>query len=184
MNNFLNLVTSNEDKLREFQNILGSHFSIHQINIDLPELQSNSIEYVATQKCLVAFNQIKESVIIEDTSLGFASMGGLPGPYVKWFMKKIGPEGLFKMLSGFENSLATASCIIAYMNKNLKSPVLFTGRIDGNIVFPKGNTNFGWDCIFQPLGYELTFAELSDNEKNKISHRKKAIDTMMSYFGL
>ena len=58
--------------------------------------------------------QVGGAVMVEDTSLCFNAMGGLPGPYIKWFLQKLGHEGLNKMLAGFEDKTGYAQCIFAY----------------------------------------------------------------------
>jgi inosine triphosphate pyrophosphatase len=73
-------------------------------------------------------------------------------------------------------------CIIAYMGPELKEPELFVGKTPGVIVEPRGARDFGWDPVFQPDGYEQTYAELPKEVKNKISHRYRAIDLMREYF--
>ena len=60
--------------------------------MDLPEYQGTPQE-VATSKCLEAARQVKGPVLVEDTSLCFNALGGMPGPYIKWFLKSIGPSG-------------------------------------------------------------------------------------------
>lgn len=74
---------------------------------DLPEYQGDA-DTVSRQKCESAYSIIKGPVIVEDTCLCFDALNGLPGPYVKWFLKSIGPEGLHKMLAGFEDHSAKA----------------------------------------------------------------------------
>ena len=64
---------------------------------------------------MIAYQQTKKAVLVEDTSLCFNAYKGLPGPYIKWFLKGIGPEGLAKMVQPFEDKTAYAMCIIAYM---------------------------------------------------------------------
>jgi len=63
----------------------------------VPELQGDA-EEIAREKALIAFNQAKKPVLVEDTSLCFNAYKGLPGPYIKWFLANIGPEGLAKMV--------------------------------------------------------------------------------------
>ena len=58
--------------------------------------------------------QVGGAVMVEDTSLCFKAYGGLPGPYIKWFLAKLGHEGLNKMLAGFDDKSAYAQCIFAY----------------------------------------------------------------------
>ena len=64
-----------------------------------------------------AFKIIGTPLIVEDTSLCYNALGGLPGAYIKWFYKKIGNEGLFNLLFGFEDKSAYSQCIIAYIDK-------------------------------------------------------------------
>lgn len=106
----------------------------------------------------------------------------LLGPYIKWFLDKIGPEGLHKMLEGWEDKGAEAVCTFAFCEGASSEVKLFQGRTQGTIVFPRGPRDFGWDPIFQPTGYEKTYAELPKEEKNKISHRFRALDEMRNYF--
>ena len=60
--------------------------------------------------------------MVEDTSLCYNAYGGLPGPYIKWFLKKLGHEGLVAMLAGFEDKSAYAQCIFAYTPGELTWP--------------------------------------------------------------
>jgi inosine triphosphate pyrophosphatase len=80
------------------------------------------------------------------------------------------------MVQPFEDKKGYAQCIIAYMSPELKEPVLFIGKTPGKIVEPRGSRDFGWDPVFEPEGYEQTYAELDKEIKNKISHRFRAID--------
>lgn len=113
----------------------------------------------------------------------FNVLGGLPGPYIKWFLSKIGPEGLHKLLTEWEDKSAVAVCTIAYSEGGDKDEViLFQGKTEGTIVKPRGDTDFGWDPCFQPNGSILTYAEMPKSEKNRISHRTKAVEKLRSFF--
>lgn len=180
----ITFVTGNVKKLEEFVAIMGKSCprEITNKKIDLPEYQGE-IDEISRKKCLTAVDMLKGPVIIEDTSLCFNAMQGLPGPYIKWFQDKLGPEGLYNMLTGWEDKTAQAVCTFAYSSGNEGDPVLlFQGRTDGQIVAPRGCRDFGWDSCFQPEGYDLTYAELSKDIKNQISHRSKAVDKLKEYF--
>jgi len=97
-------------------------------------------------------------------------------------LDKLGHEGLNKLLAGYEDKTAYAMNILAYMDNEVDKPILFIGKTDGTIVLPRGPKDFGWDPIFQPIGYDLTYAEMEKDEKNKISHRSKALQEMIKYF--
>lgn len=178
------IVTGNPNKLKEFKQILGADFpyEITSQDVDLPEYQGTP-EEIATAKSKLAVEHIKGPCLVEDTSLCFNALGGMPGPYIKWFLSKIGPKGLYKMLAGFEDKTAEAVCIFAYSSGEPGTePKLFIGRTPGTIVDPRGPTDFGWDPCFQPQGYTQTYAEMAKEEKNKISHRGKAVELFKKYF--
>nr|XP_022313949.1 inosine triphosphate pyrophosphatase-like isoform X1 [Crassostrea virginica]XP_022314007.1 inosine triphosphate pyrophosphatase-like isoform X1 [Crassostrea virginica] len=178
------LCTGNKNKLKEFMQILGPDFPYKVVNVDvdLPEFQGEPDE-VAREKCKLAAERLKCPVVTEDTSLCFNALGGLPGPYIKWFLKKLGPEGLHKMLSGFEDKSAVAMCTLAYSSGEKDSEVtLFCGETPGKIVEPRGPNDFGWDPCFQPEGFTQTYAEMPKETKNTISHRYRAVELFRKHF--
>ncbi|XP_017781072.1 PREDICTED: inosine triphosphate pyrophosphatase-like [Nicrophorus vespilloides] len=184
MSKKLTFVTGNVKKLEEIVKILGSNFpfELNNKSLDLPELQGE-INEISVKKCMEAYKQLNTPVIVEDTCLCFNGLKGLPGPYIKWFLEKLGPEGLYKMLDGFEDKSAEAVCTFAYYSgENDDEVVLFQGRTKGVIVDPRGPRDFGWDPCFQPEGYNQTYAEMAKDEKNKISHRYRALDKLQTYF--
>ncbi|XP_040216060.1 inosine triphosphate pyrophosphatase [Rana temporaria] len=177
-------VTGNAKKLEEVVQILGDKFPCKLVakKIDLPEYQGEPDE-ISIQKCKEAAKEIEGPVIVEDTCLCFNALGGLPGPYIKWFLDKLKPEGLHRMLAGFDDKSAYALCTFAYSTGNPDDPVLlFRGKTLGQIVSPRGPRDFGWDPCFQPDGFEQTYAELPKEVKNSISHRYRALKEMSEYF--
>ncbi|XP_078053573.1 inosine triphosphate pyrophosphatase [Augochlora pura] len=178
-------VTGNAKKLEEFVAILGKSFPLEITSkaVDLPEYQGASIDDICSSKCRAAADLVKGPVIVEDTCLCFNAMKGLPGPYIKWFLEKIGPEGLHQMLHGWEDKTAEAVCTFAYCAGEPDDSVqLFQGRTQGTIVSPRGTRDFGWDCCFQPLDSDKTYAELPKEVKNEISHRSKALQKLKDHF--
>ncbi|CAK1603413.1 unnamed protein product [Parnassius mnemosyne] len=180
----LTFVTGNIKKLEEVKAILGTNLTFEVINhkLDLPELQGE-VEEVSIKKCQEAARRLMKPVVVEDTCLSFNALKGLPGPYIKWFLEKLEPEGLTRLLTGWDDKSAQAICTFAYCScsdDNL-DVILFQGKTTGKIVSPRGPRDFGWDCIFQPDGYNLTYAELPKEEKNKISHRYKALNKLKTF---
>ena len=168
---------------------------VYNQKLDLPELQGEP-EYVAREKCRKAFDIIQGPVIVEDTSLCFNALNGLPGVYIKWFLEKTGHKGLNNLLAAYDDKTAYAQCIFALAippspanhdgkaSKNSECKVeLFVGRAPGKIVPARGKKDFGWDPIFQPDEGpgELTYGEMSKEEKGKISHRSKALAKLENY---
>lgn len=90
----INFITGNANKLREFTQIIGDFDGYEFVctKLDLPEYQGEP-EEIAREKCKTALAIINEPVLVEDSSLGFNALHGLPGPYVKWFVDKLKPKG-------------------------------------------------------------------------------------------
>lgn len=179
----ITFVTGNMKKLEELKAILGNGFpfKLDNAKIDLPELQGEP-EEVAIEKAKLAAKEINGPILIEDTSLCFNALGGLPGVYIKWFFEKVGNEGLYKMLEGFEDKSGYAQCIFTFCAGPESVPVTFVGRTYGKIVKPRGPEGFGWDPVFEPDEHDKTFAELDKEVKNKISHRFNSLMKVKSYF--
>jgi inosine triphosphate pyrophosphatase len=178
--------TGNKKKLEEVVAILANHSGsplpceIDSVKLDLPELQGEPGD-IAKEKCRLAAAQVNGPVMVEDTCLCFNALKGLPGPYIKWFLQKLGHEGLNSMLTGFEDKTAYALCTFAFSMGPGHEPIVFEGRTDGKIVEARGPHDFGWDPIFMPDGFEETYAELDKDVKNTISHRYRALDALRKY---
>ncbi|KNC81072.1 Ham1 family protein, partial [Sphaeroforma arctica JP610] len=120
-------------------------------------------------------------VLVEDTSLCFNALGGLPGPYIKWFLDKTGHTGLNNLLMAYEDKSAYALCTFAYSQGPGHEPVVFSGKCHGSIVPARGPHAFGWDPIFLPDGFDTTFAEMDKDVKNTISHRSRALAQVKTF---
>ncbi|QKX60814.1 uncharacterized protein TRUGW13939_07960 [Talaromyces rugulosus] len=168
----INFITGNENKLIEVRAILGDTVTVNSKAVDVPEIQGTS-EEIAIEKCRRAADEVGGPVLTEDTALEFHALKGLPGPYIKWFLESLGLDGLNKMLDPYEDRSAEAVCTFAFSHGPGEEPILFQGRTLGKIVAARGPTKFGWDPIFEYEGQ--TYAEMDKAEKNKISHRFKAL---------
>lgn len=179
---YLTFVSSNSMKIREVKLLLGDSFPLELrcVNLELEEPQATPIE-ISQAKCRQAAALCDGPVIVEDTSLCFNALNGLPGPYIKWFYESIGNEGLSKLLLGFEDKTAFAQCVLSFSMGKDQEIKTFVGSVDGIIVSPTGPTGFGWDPIFKPLGRNTTFSQMDRSEKNKISHRAKAFRQFITY---
>jgi len=171
----LYFITGNKGKFEEVKSILGN---VEQLDIDLPEIQEIDARKIIKAKLLEALRHRKGEFFVEDTSLYLDCLKGLPGPLIKWFLKTIGNEGLYKITEKLENNKAEAKTIIGYAKGG--EIHFFEGKITGKIVSPRG-TGFGWDPIFQPDGFSKTCGEMTSHEKNKISMRKAALTKLKDY---
>ena len=175
----LHFVTSSANKFAEAKKLFQSDtYDLVQLDLDLPEYQGDS-EEIAIKKCLEAESIIPQNAypyIIEDTGLHFNCLNGLPGPYIKWFLKSIGNEGLVKITQPYEDKTAYIQCILTLKINDKTSPKSFIGKIDGTIVPARGKKDFGWDPIFEVNG--KTFGEMDIDTKNQYSHRFKAFQKL------
>lgn len=174
-------------KVREVEKILAKHgafnltnpedsmVNLRIINVDLPEIQEVNTQGIAKEKALLGAQLAGGPCLVEDTSLKFHALGGMPGPYIKWFQERLKSDGLYKILTAYEDKTATAVCTLAFCPAPHADPVLFTGKVEGQIVAPVEGRGFGWDSIFVPNGETRPFSLLSTEEKNELSHRGKAV---------
>ncbi|KAI2643475.1 inosine triphosphate pyrophosphatase-like protein [Xylaria nigripes] len=172
----VNFITGNANKLSEVRAILEpAAIAVRNQALDLPEIQG-SLEEVTLEKCRVAADLVGGPVLVEDTCLCFNALNGLPGPYIKWFLKSIGHEGLNNLLAAYEDKSAQAVATFGFCRGPGKEVLLFQGRTDGKIVPARGPTHFGWDAIFEYEG--KTYAEMDKEKKNMISHRGRALEAL------
>jgi len=170
-NDQLILVSSNPNKGIEAERILG--VPLLRVSLALPEIQAATVEEITRYKLETAKTKGYGRLIVEDVSLGFDELGNFPGPYVKWLLEAAGGQGLAAIAYALNNRAAKAQCCVGYWNGSQVH--MFLGETPGEIlVQPRGQRRFGWDAWFQPRDAQKTFAELSDEEKDAISHRGKA----------
>jgi inosine triphosphate pyrophosphatase len=186
----------------------SSIVDLRVLEVDLPELQEVDTMAIAKNKALLAAQLANGACLVEDTSLHFHALGGMPGPYIKWFQETLKSAGLYNILAAYEDKSATAVCTLAFSPAPHADPVLFTGECHGQIVPPEpGEHGFGWDSIFVPDEelYEIdsekksendsddsknegfyrrrSFSQMSMVEKNKLSHRGKAVRQLAAWLG-
>ncbi|OBT78487.1 Ham1 family protein [Pseudogymnoascus sp. 05NY08] len=176
----LNFITGNKHKLAEVQAILGGAVDLQSRSIDLVEIQGTIVE-ISKDKCRRAAEEVQGPVLVEDTALIFNAFKNLPGPYIKWFFESLGHDGLNKLLAGFEDKSAESVCTFAYSEGPGHEPIIFQGRTEGKIVPARGAIAFGWDPIFEYGPAGQTYAEMPKAEKNKISHRGKALEKLKAW---
>lgn len=175
-------VTGNKAKAEDVQKILN--FPIEIIDMDLEEIQELDLEKVALYKVMEAFNKIKTPVIIDDVGFYVDAWNNFPGPLIKWVLKAGNGNAslLLKMLKGVKQRSATAKLVVAYHDG--KGVHCFSGEARGRVankIRAGNNFGFGWDSIFIPDGFDKTYGEMTFEEKNAISHRRKALDKLKQF---
>ncbi|MBO3802798.1 MAG: XTP/dITP diphosphatase [Candidatus Brockarchaeota archaeon] len=176
-------VTGNPGKFLEAKELLGKYgIRLEQADIEVTEPQSDDLEEVAVKCAEEALKKAGERFIIEDSGLFVNSLNGFPGVYSSYVHRKIGCEGILRLLAGSADRSAYFMAALAYGEPG-SGVRLFTGRVDGNVATePRGKSGFGYDPLFIPFGSHSTFAEMSIEEKNKFSHRAKALKAFASWF--
>lgn len=169
--NPLILVSGNPNKGIEAERILG--VPLLRVSLSLPEIQAATVEEITRYKLEVARAKGHSRLVVEDVSLGFDELGNFPGPYVRWLLEAAGGSGLAAIAYALNNRAARAQCCVGYWNGT--DVKIFLGEVAGQIlVEPRGERHFGWDAWFQPREGKKTFAEMSDDEKDAVSHRGRA----------
>jgi len=178
--------TNNQHKLREISQIVGNDFkilSLSDINCfdDIPEEQ-DTIEGNASQKSFYVFEKFGVDCFADDTGLEVEALNGAPGVYSARYAGKecIAENNIEKLLHNLENQSnrkARFKTVISLIIN--KKEYLFEGLVNGIILTQKrGNGGFGYDPVFVPDGHTQTFAEMSAETKNNISHRALAVNKL------
>ena len=181
--------TNNKHKIKEITEMVGNKIkilSLSDINctVDLPETH-NTIEENAIEKALYIYSHYGKNCFSDDSGLFVEALNNQPGVYSARYA---GPQRksidnnnlLLKNLTGITNRKAAFRTVIALIINGEKH--IFEGKINGQIAIePKGTNGFGYDPLFIPDGYTKTFAELTDEEKNNLSHRRLALEKLMNF---
>lgn len=178
----LTFVSSNEEKYREIRGALsGCGVTVARIALDLPEIQSLDPAQVAGHKARLAFAQLGAgAVLVEDTGLAILAWNSYPGALIKWVLGAVGEPGLCRQLDAWDDRRAQATVALClYDGHTLHT---FTGQTTGIIARePRGAHGFGWDSIFQPDGYALTYGEMPREEKMRVSMRARALAALRQF---
>jgi len=181
--------TNNDNKLMEINHILGNSFNLLNLNYlnikeDIPENES-TLEGNAMQKARYIHKIVKMNVFADDTGLEIEALNGLPGIHSARFAgenkdSEANINKALKMMLNISNRKARFRTVIALIFNGKE--FLFEGIVNGKIIHEKrGKKGFGYDPVFLPEGKDLTFAEMSLDEKNKISHRAKAFEKLREF---
>ncbi|MCH7402518.1 non-canonical purine NTP diphosphatase [Belliella kenyensis] len=181
--------TNNKKKIEEVKAALGSSFTIVSLEEigcqeELPET-GDTLDHNAFQKARYVKDNYGVDCFADDTGLEVEALDGAPGVYSGRYAgePRSDERNIDKLLSNLEgvsNRKARFRTVIALILDGEEHS--FEGQVDGVILDKRtGDGGFGYDPIFRPEGYDKTFAELSLAEKNKISHRGKAVEALVKF---
>ena len=199
--------TNNQHKLSEIRSILGDSIEVLSLkdigcDVDIPET-GTTLEENAMQKAQYVYDNYHIDCFADDTGLEVDALDGAPGVYSARYASMAGDSGqmshdseanmarLLKELGNNNNRKARFRTVIALIQKkdvcpcgctSIKEIHKFEGIVEGEIIRERrGGEGFGYDPIFQPDGYDQTFAELGMEIKNHISHRARATQKLADY---
>lgn len=181
--------TNNAHKLSEVKQILGADFQVLSLaeigcTEELPENQS-TLEGNSEEKALYVYHHYHMACFADDTGLEVYALGGEPGVYSARYAgpQRSGEDNmqlLLQKLAGKEERLAQFRTVVTLVLDEKKYQ--FEGVVKGSIALEKsGGGGFGYDPVFIPEGYTQSFGEMSAEEKNRISHRGKAIEKLVRF---
>ena len=168
----LAVVTSNPYKAKEVAAFFHGDLEVEHVNLECPEFRHSDVGEIARGKARFAYGHLGRPLIVDDTAFSVKALKGFPGPYAAYVLDTIGNRGILRLLEGVEERRASFETAISYADGD--GIRIFRGRIDGVITLsPRGREGFGYDPIFEVDG--RTLAELSLEEKSRISHRARAL---------
>lgn len=181
--------TNNQHKLSEIRQILGDRVEVLSLqdigcDVDIPET-GKTLEENALQKAQYVFDHYHTDVFADDTGLEVEALNGAPGVYSARYAgeghdSEANMSKLLKKLSNNDNRKARFRTVIALIQQG--NVHKFEGIVNGQIIRERrGGEGFGYDPIFQPDGYDKTFAELGLDIKNTISHRARAVAKLCTF---
>ena len=176
-------ITGNAGKAAEYTAMLG--IDVAPAKAELTEIQSLDVADVAARKAADAYAQLGQPVLVDDSGLTVRAWNGLPGALVAWFLHTVGTEGILAMAAGLADRRATVTTALGYATAD--GVRVFQASVNGTLATePRGSSGFGYDSIFIPDGdaSHRTYAEMTSDEKNKLSHRRLAVEEMRSALGL
>lgn len=189
------IATENKGKLEELEKLLA-HFDIEVLTLAsfpdyvAPEETGVTYEENACLKAEAAMQEFNLPILADDSGLSIAALNGDPGVYsARWAENDSGErdfqyamQRVLKALEGQEDRSASFHTVLALAVPGQQTRV-FYGQVDGEIQHaPRGEGGFGYDPLFQPTGYEQTFAEMPFSEKLKMSHRTDALNKFREWF--
>jgi len=176
----INFVTSNLGKVREFKQILEPEIKVNHIKISYPEIRSEDSEKIARHSAKELADKFKKNIVVEDSGLFIKALNDFPGTYSATIHKKIGLEGILKLMKDIKGRECAYKSAVAYCEPG-KKPVSFLGTEKGKIAeSARGNFGFGHDPIFIPDGRSKTYGEMENVEELK-KFRRMAVEKLRKY---
>lgn len=150
-------------------------YELEHVKTTYPEIQADILEETIAPGLRWLMERYNRPIMIDDSGLFVDALKGFPGVYSSYVFKTVGCDGILRLMEGVKNRSARFECCIGFLVPG-KEPHMSKGVAKGSIAEKKAGTGgFGYDPVFVPEGYTKTYAQIDIPEKNKISHRGRAI---------
>lgn len=171
--------TGNVHKFHEARRVLREFgISTAMLRTKAKEIQADEIQLIAETSAQEAATKSRMPIFVEDAGLFIKALNGFPGPYSSYIYRTLGIEGILKLMKNISTRDAYFHSVVAFCDSNKPLSIRrFTGKAKGRIAFKeRGKCGFGFDPIFEPSSEpNRTFAEMTQQEKNRYSHRAQAL---------
>lgn len=174
----LHFVTSNKDKVREAEMVIG--VTLNHTDLAVDEIQELDPVKIAEHKVKQAWEAVREPLFVWDLSIYIDCLNGFPGPLIKWFWTQVTLQKICEIAGFYNNFRISNEAILVYFDgKEVKK---FTARTEGTIPRePRGDKGWGWDAIFVPQGSTKTFGEMEPDEVLQFRSHRVVIEQLRDY---
>lgn len=154
-------------------------YELEHIRTTYPEIQADTLEETIVPGLRWLLERYPRPLMIDDSGLVVDALKGFPGVYSSYVFKTVGCDGILRLMEGVKERGARFECCIGFIAPG-KEPYVAKGVAKGSVSQEKAGTGgFGYDPIFVPEGYSKTYAQIEIGEKNRISHRGRAIEAFL-----
>ena len=168
-------VTGNNGKLASLQRKLeNTSIKVEQKELDLLEIQSDSLEEVSVNKALQAFKKLQKPLVVDDSGFFIKELNGFPGVFIKYALTSIGVEGIMDIMKNKTNRECAFQSVVTFVDKN-GNPKVFKGYLEKGVIAKEIDTKEreeAWSDlwkVFIPDGYNKTLSQFSPEERTKRS---------------
>lgn len=176
-------ITGNQHKVKEARGIFDKFgIKLEHANLGYTEIQGNLVD-VARYGAKDVAERLGHPVIVEDAGIFIKSLKWFPGAYSSYVQETLGNKGILKLMSDVKDRYAEFRSVVGYCTPN-SEPKTFLGTVKGYIGYKeRGKNGFAYDPIFYPEGYNKSFGELTTEEKNEFSHRRRSFEQFATWYG-
>lgn len=174
----LRFVTGNPGKVEEVRALLAE--PVERVDFDYVEVQAPTLEPIAIAGAVESHAHLEDDapLVVEDSGLFVRALSGFPGPYSAFVESTLGIERVWELVQAESDRRARFESVVAFTDG--RTVRTFSGRVEGEIVAPRGSGGFGYDPIFEVEG--RTLAERTTAEKNRHSHRARAFEAFAAWY--